>query len=44
MSGKNSKQEAEAKLLDDLVKNALDFLAHASEEIKKSPKYSMIHF
>ena len=32
------------KLFDKLVVNALDFLRHASDELEKQPKYSVVHF
>jgi RNA polymerase-binding transcription factor DksA len=32
------------ELLRHLIENALDFLSHSIEELKESPKYSVIHF
>jgi hypothetical protein len=39
-----SRKRPRDNLFDELVLNAIDFAQRSVKEVKRSPKYSMIHF
>lgn len=39
-----SNEQKNADMFDSVIQNAIDFLKHSLDELKTSPKYSVIHF